>query len=152
MEGPNCFECIKPFLLEDGLCVARCTKPGFRPNLKKTLCVDNAEFPDIGPVFSIISVIIVITIVVAKKMKKETERIPSIIAMLGVVEFFAICFQVFLCAFYQNQKYMIFSLLALLITLGINVQNFWYINTYVKAKDAMKQVQLKQKKIEDLFG
>jgi hypothetical protein len=92
MEGPSCFECFPPYLLEDGLCVAKCTKPGFRSNLKRTLCVDNAEFPDIGPVFSIISCIMVITVFIAKKLKKETERIPSIIALLGVIEFFAISF------------------------------------------------------------
>lgn len=85
MEGPNCFECMVPFLLEDGLCVSTCTKLGFRPNLKKTLCVNNAEFPDIGPVFSIMSIIVVVTVLIAKKLKKETERIPSIIAMVGVV-------------------------------------------------------------------
>jgi hypothetical protein len=133
MEGPNCFECTKPFLLEDGLCVPKCTKPGFKPNLKKTLCVDKAEFPDIGPVFSIISFMIVITVIIAKKLKKETERIPSIIAMLGVVEFFAICFQVFLCAFYQNRKYLYFTLLALGILIGINIQNAWYINNNVRS-------------------
>jgi len=92
MEGPSCFECMVPFLLQDGECVEKCTKPGFRPNLKKTICVDNAEFPDIGPVFSIMSVIAVITVLIAKKLKKDTERIPSIIALVGVIEFMAICF------------------------------------------------------------
>jgi len=85
MEGPNCFECFTPFLLEDGLCVMTCTKPGFYSNLKGTLCVDKAEFPDIGPVFSIMVIIIVIIVLIAKKLKKETEVIPSIIAMVGIV-------------------------------------------------------------------
>jgi hypothetical protein len=136
MEGPNCFECYPPYLLEDGECVAKCTKPGFRPNLKKTLCVDKMEFPDIGPIFSIISCIMVITVFIAKKLKKETERIPSIIALLGVIQFFAITFQVFLCAYYKNQKYLIFSLIAFLILIAINIQNAWYINTNVRAQDA----------------
>ena len=136
MDGPNCFECVPPFLLEDGVCVKSCTKPGFRPNLKKTICVDKAEFPDIGPLFSIISIIIVITVFIAKKLKKETEPIPSIIGMLGVVQFVAIAFQVFLCAFYSNQKYLIFTMIAFFVLIGINLQNAWYINVNVRSQNA----------------
>ena len=136
MDGPSCFECFPPYLLQDGECVAKCTKPGFRPNLKKTICVDKAEFPDIGPIFSIISGIMLITVLIAKKLKKETERIPSIIALLGVIQFFAIAFQVFLCAFYSNTKYLIFSLIAFFILICINIQNAWYINTSVRSQDA----------------
>lgn len=63
----------------------------------------------------------VMTVFIAKKLKKETERIPSIIALLGVIQFFAIAFQVFLCAFYDNKKYLYFTLIAFVVLIGINI-------------------------------
>lgn len=32
----NCYECVAPFLLEDGICVEYCTKSGFYANKIKT--------------------------------------------------------------------------------------------------------------------
>lgn len=39
----------------------------------------------------------------------------------------------------------------MLILVGINVQNAWYINTNVRAQDAQKQVRLAKKKVDRLY-
>mmetsp|Transcript_21112 Transcript_21112/g.32732 ORF Transcript_21112/g.32732 Transcript_21112/m.32732 type:complete len:150 (+) Transcript_21112:1264-1713(+) len=86
LEGPNCYECLPDWLLEDGVCVSECTKEGFHANRARTRCINETEFPTIGPVFSILSVMIVITVLIAKKLKKETSVIPTLVALISLVE------------------------------------------------------------------
>lgn len=83
---------MAPFLLQDGLCVSSCTKSGYYPNKAATICINKTEFPNIGPIFSIISFIIVIVILMVKKLKKDTEVIPSMIGIIGIVETFSTLF------------------------------------------------------------
>jgi len=42
-------------------------------------------------------------------------------------------------------------LIALLVLIGINIQNAWYINTNVRAQDAQKRVRLHKKKVDRLY-
>ena len=92
LEGPNCYECIFPYLLEDGVCVSECTKDGFHANKAQTRCINETEFPQIGPIFSIFSLIVVIACLIVKKFKKETEIIPTLVALISVIEAFAFLF------------------------------------------------------------
>ena len=70
-----------------------CSQPGYRPNNAHTLCINKTEFPEIGPIFAILSFFIFWAIVIVKYcFKKETEIIPSLIAAISVIEYFAILF------------------------------------------------------------
>lgn len=82
-----------------GVCVKECrTADGYRPNKAFTRCINKTEFPQIGPIFSIMSLIILIaTLIVKYCFKKETEIIPSLVASIGVIEYFAILFQIWMC-------------------------------------------------------
>ena len=80
------------WLLENGTCVETCQIPGNSPNNDYTQCTNMAEFPIIYTPFSAISVVIFLMCIIVKKFKKETEIIPSVIALVSVIEFFMICF------------------------------------------------------------
>jgi hypothetical protein len=99
LEGANCFECIPPFLLEDGVCKEKCEKPGNRPNGDRTMCVDQNMFPVIGPIFSILTVVVFAMVLIVKSFKRETNAITSLIALLSVVETFAIAFNLFVSVY-----------------------------------------------------
>jgi len=51
--------------------------------------------------FSVISAVILVMCLIVKKFKKETEVIPSVIAMVSVIEFFMIAFQIFLSSVFK---------------------------------------------------
>lgn len=59
------------------------------------MCVDQNMFPVIGPIFTIMSIVVFVTVLIVKKFKRETNAITSLIAMLSVVETFAIAFNLF---------------------------------------------------------
>jgi hypothetical protein len=44
-EEASCFECVEGWLLENGECVLTCQVLGNSPNLAKTQCVGEREFP-----------------------------------------------------------------------------------------------------------
>ena len=48
----------------------------------------------------------------------------------------------------MNQKYLYISLIAMVVLIGINIQNAWYIRANVRSDDAQKKVRLSQKKVE----
>ena len=102
-EGANCFECAKKYLLQDGECVKECTKPGFFANRAKTRCINKTEFPTLGPVCTLLAILLILMVIIVKKClgKKETVITSSIIAFLGIVETLAICFQIFITNEYK---------------------------------------------------
>jgi hypothetical protein len=91
-------------LLEDGYCVLVCTKAGYYANSAGTMCINKTEFPWLGPFFTYISIIIIIAVLISKKFKKETEIIPSLVAMISFVEFFAIWFQIWMAIIFETKK------------------------------------------------
>ncbi len=62
-----------------------CTKPGYFANKQGTICINKTEFPTIGPIFTIASAMLLIVCLIVKKLKSETQVIPSIIAVAGVL-------------------------------------------------------------------
>jgi hypothetical protein len=68
------------------------------------MCINKTEFPWLGPFFTYISVIIIIAVLISKKFKKETEIIPSLVAMISFVEFFAIWFQIWMAIIFETKK------------------------------------------------
>lgn len=149
-EEPSCFECDPPFLLEDGVCVVECQKPGNSPNLAKTQCVGEREFPPFGPLFSILAIVALFCGFIAKKLKRETKVIPLAIAVWGMIQWFAILMQIYLCSFYLEWKYMAFCGVAWIFLMCLNLANYLYIQSYVVATDAEKKVKLSQKKLKQL--
>lgn len=149
-EEGSCFECIVPFLLENGECVAECLVPGNYESLDKTQCVNEKEFPVIGYPFSIMALITVVIGFIAKKLKRESQVIPFIIAFCGIIEWLAIVFQMYLCSFYLEWKYFGFCALAFIVMMILNLANYFYIKNSVVAKDALKKVRLSQKKVDQL--
>lgn len=80
-------------LLENGKCVQKCDKSvGNRPNNAKTQCINKVEFPIIYTPFSVVAFTCFIVIIVVQKLKKDTNIVPSAIAMLSIIEFFATLF------------------------------------------------------------
>jgi hypothetical protein len=147
-EGPNCYECDIPFLLEGGLCKVECEIDGNRPNPEKTMCVDKTLFPVIGPIFSAFSLVILITVIIVKRFKKETNLITSVIALVSCVEIFSIMFNLYLTVFNELWKYTAFAGLALFVYYIINIYNFWYIKYKVVHPEAKKTEKVKQKKVK----
>jgi hypothetical protein len=90
----------------------------------------------------------VITILISKKLKKETEPIPSIVAMVSVVEWIAILFQIYLTALFQQDKYLYICLFALFNLYMINIFNFCYVRNNVLSKTATKKDRLNQKQLK----
>lgn len=89
-EGPSCYECAKPYLLEAGLCKVKCEIEGNRPNSDKTQCVAKTKFPVFGPLFTIMSLVIVVVCAIVKFLKRETNFITSLIGLISPVESIAI--------------------------------------------------------------
>jgi hypothetical protein len=133
MEGPNCYQCQKPYLLEDGLCVLECTKTGFKPNNELTVCVNEIYFPVIGPIFTGMAMICSIITMIIKCFRRETKVVTSIIAFVGICEAMAIGFQIFLCFYYKVLKYFLISCIAGLSLFLLNVTNAIYIHYNVRS-------------------
>lgn len=142
---------MKGWLLEDGYCVKECTKAGFYANSAGTMCINKTEFPWLGPFFTYISVIIIIAVLISKKFKKETEIIPSLVAMISFVEFFAIWFQIWMAVLFETPKQLYFTLVALIVLIILNVVNYFYVKNNVMSADAMKKVRLSQKKVKEIY-
>jgi uncharacterized membrane protein len=131
--------------------VKECSQDGYRPNNAGTRCTDKTEFPELGPIWSIMSAVIFVAVVIVKYcFKKETEIIPSLIASISVVEFFAIVFQVWMCAIFEQPRYLALTLLAFGVLVVLNIYNMYYIKTNVSSRDARKQEKLSQKKVQVL--
>jgi len=147
---------VRPYLLEMvkgvGRCVTECSQPGYRPNRAGTRCINKTEFPAIGPIFAITSAVLFVAIVIVRYcLKKETEIIPSLIAAVSVVEFFAILFQIWMAAIFQQPRYLAFTLFAFAVLVALNVYNMYFIKTNVASRDARKQERLSQKKVKKLI-
>ena len=84
--GDVCFECYEPFLLDEGRCVSECTRPGYHPNIDETMCTNKVVFPDLGPMFSIISGVGIIVSIVAWLINRQTNLKSTIIALLSVCQ------------------------------------------------------------------
>lgn len=123
---------------------------GNYPNLEKTQCVNEKQFPVIGPIFSIGAIITVAIGFIAKRLKRESQMIPFIIAFCGIIEWMAIVFQMYLCSFYNEWKYFGFCALAFIILMILNLANYLYIQNNVVATDAEKKVRVSQKKVDEL--
>ena len=65
-EKGSCVLCDVPYLLEDGLCKSECENEGYFPNAAGTLCINKTEFPTIGPIFSIMTILIFIIVLICK--------------------------------------------------------------------------------------
>jgi hypothetical protein len=83
---------VKPWLLEDGECRDRCYNSGYFPNKAGTICINFIEFPTLGPIFFIISMVLSLAIYIISWIKEETLIVPSIIAMVGCIQWISILF------------------------------------------------------------
>lgn len=95
-------------------------------------------------------------VVFVKKIlgKKETIALSSIIAFVCIIETFSICFQMFITREYKQPIYFIFTLLALVSMVALNLYNWYYIAYYVVDPNAIKETKLsvkKVKKLEELY-
>lgn len=86
--------------------------------------------------------------VIVKKFKKETEIIPSAIALVSVIEFFMIAFQIYLSSVFKEEKYILISLFSFVVYIMLNIYVFCYVKKNVLAKDAVKLEKLGQKKMK----
>jgi hypothetical protein len=135
-----------------GECVTECTQEGYRPNNAGTHCINKTEFPEIGPIFSMMCAVIFIAVLIVKYcFKKETEVIPTTIAAVSVVEYFAILFQVWMCAIFVQPRYLAFTLFAFGVLVILNIYNMYYIKTNVASRDATKMERLSHKKVKRLI-
>ena len=130
-EGPSCYECVRPWLLENGECVKECKVDGNRPNPELTQCVSKTNFPVFGPVFSIISLIIVAVVLIVRIFKKETNTISSMIAFISIIETFAIAMNLVVTVYEAAWKYSAFCVLSILVLYILNAYNYWYIKNKV---------------------
>ena len=144
MDGDNCFVCAKPFLLEEGKCVLECTQEGYRPNNELTACVNEISFPIIGPVFTAMSIVITLIILLMKCIRRKTEAIPSIVALVSINQCLVIAFQIYLCFYFQILKYFIISCMAGFSLFCLNISNALYIKYKVRSSNATKKVKLSQ--------
>jgi hypothetical protein len=151
-EGPNCYECIPPYLLEEGSCKLECEVSGNRPNPEGTVCVDKTLFPVIGPIFTFITVVILIMVFIVNRFKKDTKFVTSAIALIGCIETLSIAFNLYLTVFHDLLKYTVFAALALIVSYILNIYNNWYVNNKVRSEDAYKIEQLKQKQVKQILS
>lgn len=79
-------------MLENGICKEDCEEPGYFKNKEKTVCINQIEFPLMGPIFTIASLVVFLVVAIAKIIKKDTQMLPSMIAFVSVLEVFAIIF------------------------------------------------------------
>jgi len=150
-EAKSCFECVRPFLLEAGGCVATCTLPGYRPNHAGTQCINKSEFPFIGPVFSIASAFCIVIITIARCTKKETQYAPSLIAIIGGLEALAFSFQVFICVEYRETKSGILTGIAFAVYVGLNAYTAWFVQKKVLDENARSKDRIGAKKMKIFF-
>ena len=150
-EAKSCFECVRPFLLEAGACVATCTLPGYRANNAGTQCIDKSEFPFIGPVFSIASAFCIVIITIASCTKKETQPAPSLIAIIGSLEALAFAFQVFICIEYRETKSGILTGIAFAVYVGLNAYTAWLVQKKVLDENARSKDRIGAKKMKIFF-
>lgn len=87
-----CYKCEQPWLLEGEVCVKECKVPGNKPNRAETQCINKTEFPMIGPIFSIMAAIVTVVCIIVKSFQRNTQLVPTLIAMVSVFEFFCILF------------------------------------------------------------
>lgn len=78
--------------------------------------------------FSFLGLFIIITIMIVKILKKETNRVPSMIAFLGVVEFFSTVFQIYLSIEFGEWKSLGLTSVAFLVMMILNFYNLWFVN------------------------
>ena len=150
-EGPSCYECVAPFLLEEGLCKVKCEVPGNRPNPEGTQCVDKTNFPVFGPVFSVLSLVIVVVVIIVKRFKKETNAISSLIAFISIVETFAILMNLFVTVYEGAWKYTAFCSLSIVVLIILNIYNYFYIKNSVMSPDAAKEEKLKPNDVKAIL-
>lgn len=150
-EGPSCYECEKPFLLEEGSCKEKCEVPGNRPNSDLTQCVGKTKFPTFGPLFTVISIIIVIVVTIVRVFKPETKWQSSIVAFVGLVEPLAIFVNLIVTIYDEEWKYTGFVVLALVVLLLLNAYNWHYIRQHVINEEAVKITKVPQQKIKDMM-
>ena len=92
----------------------------------------------------------IVVTMLAKKLKKETEIVPTLVAVIGIIEYFAILFQIWMCIIFDAPRYLAFTLGAFGIQILLNIYNWYYIKNSVSASDAMKKEKLSQKKVKQL--
>ena len=147
----TCTLCQKPFLLQDGDCVEKCTKPGYFPNGNKTLCINQVEVPFMGPLWTYITAPTCIAIVASKYVIKETEALPTMIAFVGLTEFLAIFTQIILAAMFAQDQIIACAIISFIVLIVLNIYNYYYINKYVISVDAMVDVKIKRDDLEKLM-
>jgi hypothetical protein len=150
-EAKSCFECVRPFLLEAGECVASCQLPGYRANHAGTQCINKSEFPFIGPVFSIASAFCIVIITIARCTKKETQYAPSLIAIIGGLEALAFAFQVFICVEYRETKSGILTGIAFAVYVCLNAYTAWFVQKKVLDENARSKDRIGAKKMKIFF-
>ena len=97
------------------------------------------------------AMVIIVVVLVVKQFKKETELVTSLIGLLSPIETFAIFMNLIVTVYDETWKYTAFCVLALVVSIVLNVYNWWYIKNKVINEEAMKQDKLSQKKIKKLL-
>ena len=87
---------------------------------------------------------------IAQRLKKETVVISSVIALVSVLEFFAICFQIFLSIIFKESKFVYISVFSLVVYIAINIFVYLYVKNNVISADAIKEEKLSKKKMKGI--
>ena len=70
-------------------CVSECTPP-YHENRAGDQCINYIEFPPLFLFFTTLSAVIVGVVLLTKKLNKATRTIPSLVAMVSLMEYLAI--------------------------------------------------------------
>jgi hypothetical protein len=133
--------------------VAECdASKGYWANMEGTTCIDTTEFPTIGPIFTILSGIATLVVLIIKYcVSRETEVIPSLIAILSGIEWAAIIFSIPVAFAFEQPRIGYIALVSLIILYLINIYNDWYVRIMVVGgKDAVTYSKVSESKLKKL--
>jgi hypothetical protein len=97
------------------------------------------------------TVIVTVTVLIVKQFKRETNLVTSLIGLISLIETFAILFNLLITIYDETWKYTGFLVLALIVTIALNIYNWLYIKNKVLDENAMKEDKLSQKKVKKML-
>lgn len=130
------------------MCKESCENPGYFPNKDNTVCINQIEFPLLGPIFTIASLVCFLVVGIVKIIKKDTQMLPSMIAFVSVIEVLAIIFVIVTAQIYSQDRIMQLGIASFVFLIFLNIYTYWYVTNYVQKEDAEILVKLKRSKVE----
>lgn len=95
--------------------------------------------------------IVTAIVFVVKQIKRETNLVTSLIGLISPIETIAILFNMIVTIYDETWKYTAFCVLAAIVTIILNVYNWWYIKNKVLDENAQKEDKLSQKKVKTML-